>query len=108
MQILLVLGCMRTASAQITSATISSTIRDQTGTALPGVDVTVRNLETGVTRVAVSGDDGSYSIPGLPPGSYEARATLQGFATALKGGMVLAVGQHASLTLTMHVAPASR
>src|SRR5437867_3909534 len=84
--VLLVLSCGRAASAQITSATVSGIIRDQTGAALPGVAVTVKNLETQLTRSAVTADDGSYSIAGLPPGLYEARAVLQGFATALLDG----------------------
>lgn len=101
--VLLVLSCGRAASAQITSASVSGIIRDQTGAALPGVAVTVKNLETQLTRAAVTADDGSYSIAGLPPGLYEARAVLQGFATALHTGLVLAVAQQASLNLTMKV-----
>jgi hypothetical protein len=37
------------AAAQITSATLSGTIKDATGGVLPGVDVVVRNLDTGRT-----------------------------------------------------------
>ena len=40
--------------AQITSATISGTAKDQTQAVLPGVDVVVKNVGTGLTRVAVT------------------------------------------------------
>ena len=43
------------AVAQITSATISGTIKDETGGVLPGVDVVVTNIDTGLTRSAVVG-----------------------------------------------------
>src|SRR5262249_42140370 len=92
-----------TASAQITSATISGTVKDQSGGLLPGVDIAIKNLETGLTRTAVTGEDGSYRIPGLPPGLYEARGSLQGFATTMQNGIALAVAEQASLNLTMLV-----
>jgi hypothetical protein len=91
------------AGAQITAATIAGIITDETGGVLPGVEVTVKNLETGLTRSAVTGEDGSFNIPGLPPGLYEARATLSGFASAIQSGIQLAVAQQASLNLAMKV-----
>src|SRR5438552_2250469 len=95
------------AVAQITSATISGTIKDETGGVLPGVDVVVKNLETGLTRSTVSDSKGYFAVPGLAPGRYEARAMLQGFATGLQTGIVLAVSQQAALNLTMKVGTAS-
>jgi hypothetical protein len=82
---------------------VSGIVRDDTGAVLPGVDVTVKNLEIGMSRSAVTGEDGSYNIPGLPPGLYEARASLQGFATTVQTGISLAVAQQASSNLTMKI-----
>jgi hypothetical protein len=65
--------------------------------------VTVKNLETGLTRSATTGEDGSYTIPGLPPGRYQARGSLEGFATAIQSDIALAVAQQASLNLTLKV-----
>ena len=96
-------GFAQTAFAQITAATISGIVRDDTSAALPGVEVTLKNLETGLTRSSLTGDDGSYNIPGLPPGLYEMRASRQGFATAVQTGIELAVAQQATLNLTMKV-----
>jgi hypothetical protein len=72
------------ALAQITSATISGTIKDETGGVLPGVDVVITNLETGLTRTGVSDSNGYFAVPGLAPGTYEARATLQGLRPACR------------------------
>jgi hypothetical protein len=46
------------ALAQITSATISGTIKDETGGVLPGVDVVVRSLDTSVSRSVVTDANG--------------------------------------------------
>jgi hypothetical protein len=88
--------------AQITSATISGTVKDQTQAVLPGVDIVVRNVETGLTRSAVTDAHGNFTIPGLAPGTYETRATLPGFAAAVER-VTLAVAQEAGLSLTMRV-----
>jgi hypothetical protein len=94
------------ALAQITSATISGTIKDETGGVLPGVDVGVRNLDTGLTRSVVTDANGYYTVPGLAPGRYEARASLQGFTTAVQSGFVLEVAQEAGLNLVLKLGTA--
>src|SRR5437667_2874302 len=97
---LLVLAAAPGASAQITSATISGTVRDQTQAVLPGVDILVSNIGTGLSRAAVTDANGHFTIPGLPPGAYETRASLQGFATSVER-LTLAVAQEAGLSLTL-------
>src|SRR2546425_4612979 len=91
------------AVAQITSATISGTIKDETGGVLPGVDVVVRNVDTGLTRSAVTDPNGYFTVPGLPPGKYETRAMLQGFRTGVQTGIALEVAQQAGLSLVLKV-----
>src|SRR5437773_927606 len=87
---------------QITSATISGTVKDQTNAVLPGVDVVLKNKSTGLTRTGVTDANGYFTLPGLPPGTYEARASLTGFGTAVER-VTLAVAQEAGLTLTLAV-----
>jgi hypothetical protein len=94
------------AVAQITSATISGTIKDETGGVLPGVDVVIRNLDTGLTRSGVTDENGYYTVPGLAPGRYEARASLQGFTTAVQTDLVLEVAQQAGLNLVLKLGTA--
>jgi carboxypeptidase family protein len=62
--------------------------KDETGGVLPGVDIVVTNLETGLTRSTVSDPQGYFVVPGLAPGRYEARASLQGFATGVQSGIL--------------------
>ncbi len=100
--ILVVLAFACPAFAQITSATISGTIKDQTGAVLPGVDVVITNTDTGLKRTSVTDANGYFAIPGLPPGPYDTRASLQGFGTAVER-VTLVVAQEAGLTLTLRV-----
>ena len=107
MRSLLVVSVLILASAldafpQITSATISGTVKDQTNAVLPGVDVVVKNLDTGLTRSVVTDGNGYFTIAGLPPGTYETRASLTGFGTAVER-VVLAVAQEAGLSLMLRV-----
>ena len=91
------------ASAQITTATVSGVVGDETGGVLPGVVVTLTNVETGLIRSAVTAADGSYNVSGLPSGIYDARTSLPGFRPAVRGGVQLAVGQQLGLHLTLNV-----
>jgi hypothetical protein len=91
------------AAAQITAATVSGIVRDATGGVLPGVELTVTNLDTGFARVAATRDDGTYTISGLPPGPYQATAHLQTFGAVIQAAIHLAVAQQATLNLTMKV-----
>jgi hypothetical protein len=100
--LVLVLTLAPTGFAQITSATVSGTVKDQTQAVLPGVDVVVKNVDTGLTRSVVTDANGYFTIPGLPPGTYETRASLQGFGTAVER-VTLAVAQEAGLSLTLRV-----
>ena len=104
--VVLLVATVTPALAQITSATISGTIKDETGGVLPGVDVVVRNLDTSLTRSVVTDANGYYTVPGLAPGKYEARATLQGFSTAVQSGIVLEVAQQAGLNLVLKLGTA--
>ena len=69
---------------QLTTATISGTVKDSSGGVLPGVTVTIRNTETGVERTVVTGAEGRYHAPSLPVGNYEVIAELQGFRRAVR------------------------
>ena len=67
------------ARAQTSGGAIAGSLRDPQGGVLPGVTLTVRNSDTGLTRTAVTEVDGRYRVSALPPGRYEVHAELQGF-----------------------------
>jgi carboxypeptidase family protein/TonB-dependent receptor-like protein len=91
------------ARAQGANGTITGTIADATGAVLPGATVTIRHDETGFTRELTTSPNGRFSAPDLPPGPYTVTATLSGFATVARRGIVLTVGREAVVDFTMAV-----
>jgi outer membrane receptor protein involved in Fe transport len=91
------------ASAQ-TGGTLLGSVVDDQGLALPGVTVTLTNVETGWTRSIVSDDQGRYRAAALPPGIYAVKSELSGFATAVRDRVMLALGQELTINMTMNVA----
>jgi hypothetical protein len=91
------------AQSQAINGTIEGTITDQSGGALPGVSVTVSNLDTGDTRVVVSNDAGVYRAPLLPLGRYRVSAELSGFKKFEQQGLTLSAGQTAVINVSLSV-----
>jgi outer membrane receptor protein involved in Fe transport len=79
------------APAQTFRGTILGTVTDSSGAAVPGANVTVKNMETGLTRVVSTSDDGSYSAPELPIGNYSVSAEKSGFKLGLVTGISVEV-----------------
>jgi len=80
---------------QATSGTISGTVTDQSGAAVAGAAVSVRNLDTNVTRSATTEVNGRFSFPGLLVGRYELTAELRGFTKYVRGPINLVLNQEA-------------
>src|SRR5688572_3927489 len=89
----LLLSLASSALGQGTTGAISGAVKDSSGALVPGVSITVRNLETNATRSAISEADGKYSIPGLPSGPYELTAELTGFTKYVRSPIVLLLNQ---------------
>src|SRR5262245_1262168 len=86
-----------------TGGTISGSVSDATGALIPGASVTIKNVDTGLTRELVSDEQGRYSAPNLPVGPYEVQISLPGFRTEIRKGIELSVGQQAVINLTLQV-----
>src|SRR5215467_4613191 len=80
---------------------ISGTVSDTTGGALPGASVTVKSLETGAVRSLTVGDNGRYDAPLLPIGQYEVTAELPGFQPSKKQ-VTLVVGARLAIDMTLN------
>src|SRR5258707_10670419 len=70
--------------AQTTVGSISGTVTDASGAVVPGAQVTALNTQTGEQRASVTGGDGRYQLPGLPPGIYDLRVEKEGFNTIIQ------------------------
>jgi hypothetical protein len=94
--------CCFSATAQV-SANLSGRVSDPTGAAVPAASVTANDLDTGVSRTALTNQAGEYELFELPVGRYEVRAKKDGFAEKVRTGIVLVVGQDATADLTLQV-----
>src|SRR3989441_4176763 len=93
--------------AQGSTGAISGVVRDASGAVIPGVTVTAKHIESGLTRSAVSSETGGYNFQLLPVGAYEISTELPGFKQEIRRGINLVVGQEAMVNLTLEVgAPA--
>jgi len=94
-------------SAQVTTATILGTVTDSTGAIVPGISITIRNVETGITRAVTTDEQGRYRATQLVVGHYEVAAEAAGFQTLVRSGIELTVGREATLDLTLQVGAVS-
>ena len=89
--------------AQGFSASITGTVKDTSGAAVPGAMVTAKHLETSLTRAVEVDASGNYSIPSLPVGAYEMTAEKMGFQREVRRGINLVVAQEAIVDFTLQV-----
>jgi len=92
--------CLR---AQQVQGSITGTVTDQSGAIVPGVTVTAKEIDTGLTRSEVTREDGSFTIPLLPPGSYRLTAEKSGFQKTVLGPINLLVDAHLRADVLMKV-----
>jgi hypothetical protein len=86
-----------------TTATVTGTVSDTSGGALPGTRLTLQHTETGLIRTALSGPDGRFAFAGLPVGNYSLSAELAGFRTVVRQGLLLTIGQTVTLPVELDV-----
>jgi hypothetical protein len=78
--------------AQVSNAVVTGIVTDAQGGILPGVTITLMNTESGVVRTILTGENGRYSLGGIPPGRYSLKAELPGFATQEVKDITLTIG----------------
>jgi hypothetical protein len=98
----LVLTFCAAAWAQDT-ASITGTITDASGAAVPNAQVAVRNVEHGIHRTTTSNGSGDFLFPSLPIGSYDFTVTVEGFKKYEAKGVVLVIAQKARVNVTLEV-----
>src|SRR5882762_6116969 len=89
------------AFSQANSGRILGSISDQTGGAIAGATVSVRDVERGTTRTLTTDEAGAYNAPNLVPGSYTVKVEFQGFRTVERQNVVLEVGKEVRVDLAL-------
>jgi hypothetical protein len=78
-----------------TSGEITGTVTDSAGGVLLKATVTVVDTQTGLTRTAEPNNAGRFRVTGLSPATYDVSAAMAGFATQIRKGVEVAIGQTA-------------
>ena len=91
------------ALAQVTNATLNGIVSDPGGAAIPGAQVQVQNIGTNLRQATETNDSGLYSVSQLPSGQYRITVQKTGFRKSVQTGIVLTVGQVATLNISMEV-----
>jgi hypothetical protein len=88
------------AYGQVTA--LSGKVLDSTGAVVPGATVTLTSI-TGAVRTQLTNDVGVYQFLQLPPGTYQVKAELQGFKTAVKDKVDLMVDTPVAMDFSLEV-----
>src|SRR4029077_7887671 len=91
------------AYAQVTGATLSGTVKDQSGGVVPNAGISIKNVATAVNRGVKTDTAGFYSAPNLLPGTYDITAAAAGFSSQVQNGVVLTVGAEQVLNFALQV-----
>ena len=87
--------------SQGSAGRILGSITDPTGAVIPGVTVTIRDVDRGTVRTLLTDEAGVYNAPNLLPGTYSIRVELAGFTTVERQNIRLEVGQDIRVDLSL-------
>jgi Carboxypeptidase regulatory-like domain/TonB dependent receptor len=106
--LILIFGPSR-AFAQGGTGTITGTVTDPKGLAVPDAQVTILNMDTGVARPPISSTDaGLYTAPFLAPNHYQVSVAKDGFETFIQKDLELHVGQTLTISAQLTVGTTSQ
>jgi hypothetical protein len=101
--LLLFAGRAERVYGQAATASITGTVTDTSGAAVPGASISAKNNGTGVTRTTTSDNQGRYNLPDLAIGDYDVQSTRMGFQSVVRKGVVLTVGAQPVLDFQLPV-----
>ena len=88
----LALGLSAPLAAQVQFGAFTGVVTDPSDAVIPGADVTVRNIGTGLAYKVQTDSSGGYRVVELPPGTYKIEVSVAGFKTLAKTGLKLSAG----------------
>ncbi|MBE3143663.1 MAG: TonB-dependent receptor, partial [Planctomycetes bacterium] len=88
--------------AQVVTANIVGTVSDIEGQPLPGVNMTLQNTQTGMTRSLTTDANGKYSFRAIPAqGTYQITAELAGFNSEIQKDLQLHINETATINFRL-------
>jgi hypothetical protein len=105
--LLVVVFCLVSTAAFAQTGTITGEVADPTGAMISGAQITATSTLTSLSYTATTTSAGVYTLPVLPPSTYDITATANGFQTQTKKGLVLTVAAAIPLDFSLAIAGAS-
>src|ERR1051325_5655881 len=96
-----IIFCVPRVSAQFDTATVLGTIKDSTGAVVPGVTVTLKNIDTGIIATTQSDEGGDFQFVNVKIGNYRVSAEKQGFSIAVAERVNVTVNARQRVDLTL-------
>jgi hypothetical protein len=100
---LAVAGVPPAAAAQAVYGSLSGTVVDNSGGALPGATVTIKSLERNTVDTVTANESGLYAKDRLLPGTYEVKAELEGFKAAVVPRVIVSVDTQTPVNFKLEV-----
>ncbi|HEY0779719.1 MAG TPA: carboxypeptidase regulatory-like domain-containing protein, partial [Gemmatirosa sp.] len=92
----------RRLEAQVTTGSIAGVVTNEASQPVPGAQVQVLNRATGISRGAVTREDGRFFVAGLEVGGgYDVTVRRIGFAPVTRAGVRVSLGQSARVDLSL-------
>ncbi len=93
-----------TSFSQVLYGSITGTVSDPSGAAVPGATVQVQSTDTGLQRETTTNNEGIYLLSDLPPGTYTVTVTSSAFAKAVINGAAVSANQVRRVDASLQVA----
>src|SRR5713101_3290611 len=106
MLLLALLGISITVAAQTSRGTVSGIVTDSNGSVIVGATITLKNVETTLSRTTTSNADGFYRFDAVELGTYSATFSASGFGELTKTQGVISAGQ--TTTVDAQIQPAGQ
>ncbi len=85
------------------TSTLSGVVIDKSSSVIPGATVDARNVDTGARFGTLTDYEGVFSLPAMPPGTYEVTTSLTGFKKNVIPDVRLNVATVATLRVTLEI-----
>src|ERR1051326_286352 len=85
------------------NAVLGGTVSDASGALIPGVEITAKNINTGIVATRITNETGNFEFASLQPGVYSLSASLPGFQTSVYNNVQLSQAQQVRLNFTLQV-----
>ena len=89
-------------NAQVAGGSITGTVTGESGAVIPEIQISVKDVSSGLTRTAATNTAGLFSVPDLSPGNYEMSVSGAGFTSQLWTAITVTAGVERVLNVVMH------